>query len=91
MLVSSNSIYAAEQLYPNPLENKLNIAISNDTKGTGKIAVYELTGRTVSRQTVVKHDKVLNAVVNMNNLVPGMYVVEIKIGDYEFTKTVMKK
>ncbi|MEO5594856.1 MAG: T9SS type A sorting domain-containing protein, partial [Chitinophagaceae bacterium] len=61
-------------------------------KGSGKIAVYDVTGRSVRQEVVVKNDKIFNAAVDMNNLVAGLYVVEIKIGDtYKLTKSILKK
>ncbi|MEP7280039.1 MAG: T9SS type A sorting domain-containing protein [Bacteroidota bacterium] len=82
----------AAQTYPNPVQDNLHIAVSNDVKGNGRIIVYELTGRTISEQAIVKNDQAFNTVINMNGLAPGLYVVEIKIGDtYRHTQRVMKK
>ncbi|MEP6748360.1 MAG: T9SS type A sorting domain-containing protein [Bacteroidota bacterium] len=92
VLISAGSINVAVQMYPNPVHDNINIALNNDIKGKGIVTVYELTGRSLIQQTIEKSDKVLNAVVNMNNLSSGLYIVEVKIGDtYKFTERVMKK
>jgi poly(3-hydroxybutyrate) depolymerase len=92
ILVSDNSRQAGVQMYPNPVQDNINILVSNDIKGKGKITVYELTGRTIGQQTIEKNDKVLNALVNMNNFAAGLYIVEVKIGDgYKLTNRIMKK
>jgi hypothetical protein len=79
-------------MYPNPVQAGLSIVINNDVKGSGKIAVYDVAGRIVRQETVIKNDKILNAALSMNDLVPGLYVVEIKIGDtYKLTKSILKK
>jgi poly(3-hydroxybutyrate) depolymerase len=92
ILIISNNSRTGVQMYPNPVQDNLNVAINNDVKGKGKITVYELTGRIISQQAIEKNDKVLNAAVSMNNLSAGLYVVEIKIGDnYKLTNRVLKK
>jgi poly(3-hydroxybutyrate) depolymerase len=92
IMISDNASTLAVQMYPNPVQNNLSINFNNDVKGNGKITVYEITGRTVVQQTIAKDDKVLNAVVNMNNLAPGLYIVEVKIGDgFKFTNRILKK
>ena len=54
--------------------------------------MYDVAGRNLRREIVIKNDKVLNAAINMNDLAPGLYIVEIKIGDtYKLTKSILKK
>jgi poly(3-hydroxybutyrate) depolymerase len=92
ILISDNSRTGAAQMYPNPVQAGLSIVINNDVKGSGKIAVYDVAGRIVRQETVIKNDKILNAALSMNELVPGLYAVEIKIGDtYKLTKSILKK
>ncbi len=92
VLVSNNSRQAAAQMFPNPLKDNLSVIINNDVKGTGSIVVYELTGRTLRHQTITKTENIMNAVVDMNGLSSGLYMVEVKIGDaYKLTNRVMKQ
>ena len=92
ILINGNSNDAVTQMYPNPVQDNLTIVVNNDAKGNGRIAVYDLTGRVARQQTIAKGSKVLNTVVNMNSFTPGLYIVEVKIGDnYKLTQRVMKK
>ena len=92
ILVTGSSNAAAAQMYPNPVQSSLSIVLNNDIKGNGKISVYDLAGHNVRQDAVVKNDKTLNAVVNMNSLTPGLYIVEIQIGDtYKLSKSILKK
>ncbi|MFT3936416.1 MAG: T9SS type A sorting domain-containing protein [Chitinophagaceae bacterium] len=80
------------QLFPNPVISGLSIVLNNDTKGNGVITVYDINGRSLRQQAIAKTDQTASAVISMNDLSAGMYVVEIKIGDgYKLTKTVLKK
>jgi len=91
VLVSGNNRNTGVQMYPNPVQDNLAIVINNEIKGNGRIIVHELTGRILREQAIEKNDRVLDAVINMNNLAAGLYVVEVKIGDYKITQRVLKK
>ncbi|MEO5683829.1 MAG: T9SS type A sorting domain-containing protein [Chitinophagaceae bacterium] len=92
ILLSENAKGGLVQLYPNPVQASLAIAINNDSRGNGRIAVYDVTGRNVKEETVIKNDKTLNTILNMSNLIPGLYMVEIKIGNtYKLSKSILKK
>ncbi|MEO7452440.1 MAG: T9SS type A sorting domain-containing protein [Chitinophagaceae bacterium] len=91
IIIHDNSKAGSTQVYPNPVLTNLSVLINNDTRGKGTIAVYDIAGRNVRQETVVKNDKLLAAALNMNDLVPGLYVVEIKIGDtFKLTKSILK-
>ena len=92
ILVAGSSNAGAVQVYPSPAQSAVSVVISNDVRGNGKIALYDIAGHNVRQQTVVKSNNLLQAAVNVNDLVPGLYLVEIKIGDtYKFTKTILKQ
>jgi poly(3-hydroxybutyrate) depolymerase len=91
VLVSGGSRNAGVQMYPNPVQDNLDIVLNSGIKGSGRIVVYELTGRALREQAIEKNDRILDAVVNMSNLAAGLYIVEVKIGDYKISQRVMKK
>jgi len=92
IIIRDNSNAGPAQVFPNPVLDNLSVIITNDARGNGKISVFDLTGRSVRQEALVKNDKTLNAVLNMNNLTAGLYIVEIKIGDnYKMTKSILKK
>jgi hypothetical protein len=92
VLISNINKGVAVQMYPNPVQDNLTLVANKDVKGKGKISIYDLTGRAIRQQTIEKNDKLLNEMVDMNNLTPGLYIVEIKIGGtYKLTERIMKK
>jgi hypothetical protein len=81
-----------DQLYPNPVHEQLNVALNNDTKGSGRITVFDLTGRTMQQETIDKSQEVYTTSVNMKNLVPGLYIVEVKVGEgYKVMQRILKQ
>ena len=90
MVDGSNA--GAVQVYPSPAQSAISVVISNDIKGNGNIALYDIAGRNVRRQAIMKSSNLLQTAINVNDLTPGLYLVEVKIGDrYKFTKTVLKQ
>jgi hypothetical protein len=83
---------AVEQLYPNPVLDNLNITVSNNVKGTGRLAVYDQSGRSVWQQSITKNTEYFKAAIPMSKLVPGMYLVELNInGVYKLVQPVVKQ
>jgi len=92
IVVAGSNNTNAVRIYPSPVLASLSLVLNNDVKGKGKIEVYDATGRSVRQALISKNDKLLSTAVDMNNLVPGVYVVEVKIGDtYRITKSILKQ
>ena len=92
IVVAGSNNTSAVRIYPSPVLASLSLVLNNDVKGKGKIEVYDATGRSVRQALISKNDKLLSTAVDMNNLVPGVYVVEVKIGDtYRITKSILKQ
>ncbi len=92
VLISGTTVKTIEQLYPNPVHDQLNVVLDNAAKGSGRIAVYDLAGRTMQLEAIDKTQQVYNSSLNMKNLVPGLYIVEVKVGDsYKIMQRVLKQ
>jgi predicted esterase len=80
------------KVFPNPVTDQLNIYVTTPAKGNGNITVYDLTGRAMQQKSFVKTQDNLNAFVNMKSLVPGLYLVEIKMENgYRITERIIKQ
>jgi len=92
VMISSGNQKTIEQLYPNPVREQLNVVLNNDAKGNGRISVYDLTGRTMHQEAIDKSQEVYTTSVNMKNLVPGLYIVEVKVGEgYKVMQRILKQ
>ena len=79
-------------VFPNPVQANIAVALDNDSRGNGKITVYDVAGHSVKQETIAKNANALNTVVNLSTLTPGLYMVEVKVGTaFTFTKTVLKQ
>ncbi|HEY4147756.1 MAG TPA: T9SS type A sorting domain-containing protein [Chitinophagaceae bacterium] len=92
VLISGSTVKTIEQMYPNPVRDQLNVVLDNAAIGSGRIVVYDLTGRTLQQETIAKTQQVYSSSLNMKNLVPGLYIVEVKVGDsYKIMQRVLKQ
>jgi len=92
VLISGAGQKTIEQIYPNPVREQLNVVLNNDAKGSGRIAVYDLTGRLMQQLAIEKSQEVYATSVNMKNLVPGLYLVEVKVGEsYKVMQRVLRQ
>jgi len=67
---------------PNPSENSVFI----DIRGEGKISLYDLTGRLLTTQSILN-----SGVFNLQDFVPGTYVVKIKVGEKAYSEKIIKE
>ncbi len=76
-------------IYPNPVENILNIKAST-ISGESHIQVVDLLGRVVFNETqnIQKHHKIS---INLNNLNAGRYILTIQNENHYFTGKFIKK
>ena len=53
-----------------------------DDKGTGpvQIRIYNMEGKLVKDQQVMKNDQILTTSVQIQNLTSGIYMMEVKMG-----------
>lgn len=84
MSVVDNSNFNSIKIYPNPVENQLNITSKEAVKS---ISVYNLTG-----QKIISNSKISNNQINVSSLPKGNYVfrVELDNGKIETFKIVKK-
>ena len=87
---SSNQIQTLEgvSMYPNPVNNVLNIAIEN-AKADGSIAVFNTIGQEIQRIQLTKRGRVQEQ-LNFEKLPLGVYLVKVKVGEEEMTHKVVR-
>ena len=68
-------------LYPNPAHQELNITAEGYT--IEEVAIYTLTGQQVLR------DRPVDSPIDISNLPPGMYIVEVMIENIKLRKKLM--
>jgi poly(3-hydroxybutyrate) depolymerase len=92
ILINNNSKKTFEQIYPNPVHNNLIVTLDNASRGNGQIAVYDLSGRIMIQEKINKSQDLYNSGIDMKNLVPGLYIVEVKVSDkYKVMQRVVKQ
>lgn len=83
----SATIAQPPKIWPNPIENTLNIAQNNDNNSISHIRIVNLAGQVVLSKTVSK----ASISINVNNLHSGIYVLETSISGVKYFQKFIKK
>lgn len=77
------------KLSPNPARNFILVSIANaEESSTGAIALFDVMGRMVRQQTISNENVVL---VDIENLVPGLYLLAVNMGSDQKVVRVIKE
>jgi hypothetical protein len=85
---SSNSTL---MLYPNPVKTSVNVEVSNANTGDVQIVISDASGKPVKTVKATKTSQLFTQQVNMQDVLPGTYVVEIVYSDGSRETTQMVK
>ena len=75
-------------VYPNPAHSIVYQKVTSSITGKVQISVYDLNGKLVYTGQTTKTSDVLYASVNVSNLAPGMYTIQVNIANQ---KTLVSK
>lgn len=78
-------------IYPNPVQDVINIVSKNNFNGDLKVSVVDLVGKTIINSQTVKSNTGLYSIDIKNKLSSGMYLVQIKNGTANFTTKLIVK
>jgi len=72
-------------VYPNPVNNELNIQLSKSENSRFNISLYEITGRFIKQSSV--NTKNSSITINVRDLSSGMYILQISNVDRSLIET----
>lgn len=79
------------QLYPNPVENQLNVRLENDFNGALSLRIYDAGGRLVRQRDMEKLAFSHKEQVATGDLAAGTYVVHLINGRETHTQKIIKR
>ena len=85
--IFENSFSSSINLFPNPANNHLTIALGSNNKNV-EVAIADITGKIGYTTTIVETDKVE---VNTSEFAEGIYIVQIQSGEFISTKKLIVK
>ena len=78
-------------VYPNPVDDELNIKGVVDNNEDVSIEIFDLTGKLVYSSTVTVSDYTLEALVNMTDFTSGSYMLKVTQNGESNTFKIVKK
>lgn len=82
---TENDISPEIQIFPNPVENRLNI---NSNRLIEEFSIFDLNGKLLYRKPVGNKTE---AEINISNLTVGTYLIQIQIANIKWTRKFLKK
>jgi photosystem II stability/assembly factor-like uncharacterized protein len=81
-----NNISSMIKLYPNPVQNNLNVRLPQTNGAEISYSIYNLSGQ------IISNDKLDKESIDVSQLSPGMYILQLKTNDgKKGTKSFIKK
>ena len=77
-------------LNPNPAKDNLEIRIQSAENGLTTLSVYSINGMLVRQWTLNKQALLLQQVIPVNELAVGSYILQIRMGGWQKSKTFIK-
>lgn len=85
----SNLHQAVVNVFPNPAIDQITISFSEPTATSGTARFYDQKGRVVSEKVIAPQTNNYNT--SVSELPAGMYLLEVKVGEIEWTKRIVVK
>ncbi|MFW5877705.1 MAG: T9SS type A sorting domain-containing protein, partial [bacterium] len=82
---------ASFKVYPNPASDQITVALSNEVNGAVDISIYDLSGRVVKSEIVIKATRNYESVIDISGFDKGMYMIKVKQGDDQSVKPLVVK
>jgi hypothetical protein len=67
--------------YPNPATNQVTLKLNADETGHTQIKFYDMYGRLVLTRNTLKPDMIFQHTISIPSLKPGLYLIQINIGE----------
>ena len=87
--VEESNVVQQVSLYPNPAQELVNIQLETNRQGEALIAVYNMQGQRLIDQTIQMSYGLSTHTLDVNNLTPGMYLVQIRMANEQQTLKLM--
>lgn len=88
--VNNNNSKLSIECYPNPVVRNLSLQLQSGDKGLLRIRIIGIDGRVLREQLVNKMQEMYSGKINMQDLQPGSYWVELKMGDWKEMRQIIK-
>ena len=89
--VESNESSPQMELYPNPVKDKLHLHWDNAYKGPVEVSIRTSTGALVQQESYQKAGAAWNHSLDVSELSPGFYWIEIQDEMHQVTRSFVKK
>ncbi len=89
--IDVNNFATAVKIYPNPSNGQFSVEVNTENTFMAEVVVYDLTGRIISSKNEQLHSGVNTISIDLDNIAPGTYVLQMRNGDQQFVSSFIVK
>ena len=78
------------QVSPNPTHGLVELTMNNELRGAVSVTIFSVHGVAVQQEQFRKDTDEVRFPVNIQHVTPGMYVVEVGVGEFRVRKKILK-
>lgn len=79
--VISNRARARLEYFPNPVKDNITVLVSDNQRGLLQIRLIGMDGKMIQQKQWMKKEESITAVMDAARLLPGIYLMEVTVGD----------
>jgi len=79
------------QIYPNPIQEIVNLSVENELRGTVEVEVQDVAGKKIQQYKWSKNQEVLEVNFSLAYLAKGLYLLKIRQGEHQLSMRVVKE
>ena len=89
--IDVNNFATAVKIYPNPSNGQFSVEVNTENSFMAELVVYDLTGRIISSNNEQLHIGINTISIDLDNIAPGTYVLQMRNGDKQFVSSFIVK
>lgn len=78
-------------VWPNPVSDVVNVSIASDLNEDAFVTLYDIQGKRMMSQKLGESSDSMSGVLNVSNLVSGVYLVKVVQGEKQSVRKIVKK
>lgn len=90
-LNTNDTVFKAFNVWPNPINDKLNVSIQSQLSDDVFVTIYDIQGKRIINEKLNFSNDFFKGSLNVDSLNPGMYLVKVIQGDKQSFRKIIKK
>ena len=90
-LSTNDTVFEKFDVWPNPINDQLNVAIQSQSSDDVFVTVYDILGKRIINEKLNFSNDFYKGTLNVESINPGIYLVKITQGNKQSVRKIVKK